>query len=105
LVGILVSDQNARFGIDPSEQHEFIGEPKAIQESGFDITVLVCGFVKHGGHESVETVGLARPQKRSVTQRLKQHPHWEELLARWVDSSVHQATLLAGCHAERWNSQ
>jgi hypothetical protein len=91
--------------VDPSQQHEFIGEPKAIQESGLDIAAFVRGVIKHGGHESTETVGFACTVERSVAKRLKQHPHWELLLARWVDPSVHQATLLAGCQAERWNSQ
>jgi hypothetical protein len=105
LVGILVSNEDAGLVVDPSQQHEFIGEPKAIQESGLDIAAFVRGVVKHGGHESTETVGFACTVEFSVAKRLKQHPHWELLLARWVDPSVHQATLLAGCQAERWNSQ
>jgi hypothetical protein len=105
LVGILVSNEDAGLVVDPSQQHEFIGEPKAIQESGLDIAAFVRGVVKHGGHESTETVGFACTVECSVAKRLKQHPHWELLLARWVDPSVHQATLLAGCQAERWNSQ
>jgi hypothetical protein len=104
-VGILVSDEDAGLIVDPSQQHEFIGESKAIQESGLDIAALVRGVVKHGGHESTETVGFARAVECSVAQRLKQHPQSELLSACWVDPSVHQATLLAGCQAERWNSQ
>jgi hypothetical protein len=91
LVGILVSNEDAGLVVDPSQQHEFIGEPKAIQESGLDIAAFVRGVVK--------------PEECPVAQRLKQHPHWELLSACWVDPSVHQATLLAGCQAERWNSQ
>jgi hypothetical protein len=65
LVGIPVSDKEAGFVLDPSQQHEFIGEPKAIQESGLDIAALVRGVIKHGRHESTETVGFARPEECS----------------------------------------
>src|ERR1700693_3090825 len=91
--------------VDFANQPHVVREPKAIHESGLHIARLVRGVVKHGGHEPAETVGFARPVECSVAQRLKQHPHWELLSARWVDPSVHQATLLAGCQAERWNSQ
>jgi hypothetical protein len=104
-VCISVSNKETGFVLDPSQQHEFIGEPKAIHETGLDVSALVRGVAKHGGHESTETVGFARAVECSVAQRLKQHPQWELLSARWVDPSVHQATLLAGCQAERWNSQ
>src|SRR5258708_18414210 len=104
-VGFSVPKKETGFVHDPSQQHEFIGEPKAIHEPGLDVSALVRGVVKHGGHESTETVGFARLEECPVAQGLKQHPQWDLLSARWVDPSVHQATLLAGCQAERWNSQ
>jgi RHS repeat-associated protein len=87
VVGILGSDKDAGVALDPSQQHQFIGEPKAIHESSLDITGLVRGVVKHGGHESTEAVGFARPMVCAIAQWLEQHPHREFLSACRVDSS------------------
>ena len=68
---------------------------------------LVAAMLDDPAYErgGIETRLVARLEECPVAQRLKQHPQSELLSACWVDPSVHQATLLAGCQAERWNSQ